>query len=367
VINSLLRRVPSPRTLRLALALCSVLAGGLLFSGAPAFAAGEAPTIASVSVSSITEHDATLEAQINPEGLQSTYQFQLGKECYPAVCALIVEIPLPVENLSSTQGEQSVSLDLNSVGVTLQPNSKYDYSVVATNSAGETHGYGDEKIFMTPSEGTTSGPMSETGSASNISQTSATLGGSVTPMAASVNPPRAAHETKYVFEYGTTTAYGASAPTPPGVVIPALRGCGIPCEVPSPEQVSETLTGLEPGATYHYRLVSTNLQGTRTSYGDDATFTTVPSTTNGASQSGASSAPTGSGGSSSTSAVPLFVSPLGEIAKPNALTRDQKLEKALKACDNDIRPKKQRAICRKRVDKKYAAAAKKADVKGKKS
>ncbi len=58
---------------------------------------GTAPSIEGESVSNITEHDATLEAQINPGGLQSTYQFKLGKECYPAVCELIVEIPLPVK------------------------------------------------------------------------------------------------------------------------------------------------------------------------------------------------------------------------------------------------------------------------------
>ncbi len=42
-------------------------------------------------------------------------------------------------------------LDLNSIGVMLQPNSRYSYAVVATNAAGETSG--DGGIFSTPAQG----------------------------------------------------------------------------------------------------------------------------------------------------------------------------------------------------------------------
>jgi hypothetical protein len=214
-------------------------------------------------VSGITEHDATLEAQIDPNGLASTYQFQLGKGCYPAICMVIVDIPLPVEDLPNDQGGQTVQLDLNSAGVTLSPNSQYYYSVVATNSAGE--GHGNEKIFTTPSSETGG---AETGGASNVSQTGASLSGVVTAWGW--------REATYDFEYGTSTSYGASVPSPPGVIGPRVT-CGLPCGPPHSEQfpVSENLTELQPGTTYHYRLVSTT--GGHTSYGQDATFTTSSS------------------------------------------------------------------------------------------
>lgn len=66
----------------------------------------------------------------------------------------------------------------------------------------------------------------------------------------------------YRFEYGTTTAYGSSTPTPAG-----SAGEGI-----SSHAIWASANGLEPGATYHYRVVVSNGLGTAT--GPDRTFTT---------------------------------------------------------------------------------------------
>jgi hypothetical protein len=49
----------------------------LAFLTTPALAAVGAPTIEGESVSNVTEHDATLEAQIDPEGLETAYEFQI--------------------------------------------------------------------------------------------------------------------------------------------------------------------------------------------------------------------------------------------------------------------------------------------------
>jgi hypothetical protein len=73
----------SSRALRLALVSCAVLTGGLLLSETQALATGGEPVIASESVTSITEHSATLEVQIDTGGLETTYAFWLGHE----VCA----------------------------------------------------------------------------------------------------------------------------------------------------------------------------------------------------------------------------------------------------------------------------------------
>src|SRR5207247_2538714 len=63
-------------------------------------------------------------------------------------------------------------------------------------------------------------------------------------------------------EYGTTTAYGKSAPCTPS-----------PGSGESPVAVSAPVTGLEPSTTYHFRISATNTGGTNK--GSDETFKTA--------------------------------------------------------------------------------------------
>jgi hypothetical protein len=67
----------------------------------------------------------------------------------------------------------------------------------------------------------------------------------------------------YRFEYGPTAAYGSSTPIPAGNV-----GEGF-----ASKTVWADASGLEPGTTYHYRVVAENEMGTV--YGPDRTFTTL--------------------------------------------------------------------------------------------
>ncbi len=117
-------------------------------------------------------------------------------------------------------------------------------------------------------------PIVSTGSASEITTRGAKLSGKVNPTGLA---------TTYQFEYGTTTAYGASAPVP---------GKGIGAGIEE-QDASETIGGLKLGTIYHYRLAATNSEGT--TFGKDKTFTTVASgkpvaTTGGDSEVGASKA-----------------------------------------------------------------------------
>ena len=68
----------------------------------------------------------------------------------------------------------------------------------------------------------------------------------------------------YYFEYGTTTSYGSTSPSPPG----ADTGYGT-AAVPA----SATAARSEASTTYHYRIVANSWSGT--SYGEDETFTTT--------------------------------------------------------------------------------------------
>jgi hypothetical protein len=95
-------------------------------------------------------------------------------------------------------------------------------------------------------------PTAITGPVSEVRATTATATGTVNPNGLA---------TSWYFEYGTTTAYGKRTPT---------RSAGSGTQnVP----VTEALTGLTPGTTYHYRLVATNRDGT--SRGADGVFTTL--------------------------------------------------------------------------------------------
>jgi predicted lipoprotein with Yx(FWY)xxD motif len=74
-------------------------------------------------------------------------------------------------------------------------------------------------------------------------------------------------DTHYHFEYGTTTAYGTDAPTPDMDI--GSANMFVP--------VQQTVTGLAPNTTYHYRIAAVNEAGPGNS--TDATFNTAELTT----------------------------------------------------------------------------------------
>jgi hypothetical protein len=131
----------------------------------------------------------------------------------------------------------------------LSPNIDYLVRFVASNSL--TFHTTDPKAFTTVGIA----PETETGSATDVGETSAVLNGTINPVGL---------QTTYHFEYGPTTSYGARIP----VGIDAVAGSGRANRI-----FSRTITGLVPGTTYHYRLVATNSIGA--GEGADRTFTTT--------------------------------------------------------------------------------------------
>lgn len=91
-------------------------------------------------------------------------------------------------------------------------------------------------------------PTATTGPTTSVGATSATVTGTV---------DSGGQATTWYVEYGTSTSYGSKTSS-------ASAGS---------TNVSASLTGLQPGTTYHYRLVATNSAGT--SRGGDAVFTTI--------------------------------------------------------------------------------------------
>ncbi len=346
---------PLARILRLALVLCLFVIWGLGLSAARALAdeggggsGGKAPVIESESESNVTEHGVTLEAQINPEGAETEYELWI--ECvvvYTFKCG-------PTERVGSGRlpagdSGQAVSVALGD----LQSSNSYKYWVVATNSGGPTKG----AVVTFESSESWPGPVSETGAASNVTEREATLEGEIEPA------ERGLDEFAYFFEYGVSTSYGSSAPAPPGGTIGRSASCGPICEGSEsfPKRVRVDLAGLEPGTTYHYRLVSTNVNEGYRSFGEDATFTTdgeKPPPSGGGNETppGGDGQPGASSTQSSlTSGMTPLVSPLGGAITPEVLTKAQKLAKALKQCKRG--PKREQVACGREARKKKQATA----------
>ena len=112
--------------------------------------------------------------------------------------------------------------------------------------------------------GTPNGPLNLSKA---ITQTATVISSSEATFTGRVNPEGV--ETSYHFEYGTTTAYGTSVPVP-------AKGLG---KGSAGVLVSDTIKGLAPRTTYHYRIVATDSTAGNT-YGADRTFgTTAPTAT----------------------------------------------------------------------------------------
>ena len=189
----------------------------------------------------VTTTAAVLHGTVNPEGVSTTSYFQYGKT---TAYGKNTATPPGTDIGTTTPGDQPVSAPLEG----LEPGTIYHFRVVGANVNGTS--FGDDATFTTAAT-----PVIESTQATEVSATGATLH-------ARINP--SGYETTYRFEYGTTPAYGASAPD--GLIPAATTG----------QPVTAPLTGLL-NATYHFRVVAENQWGVTT--GEDSTFTFAPETT----------------------------------------------------------------------------------------
>jgi hypothetical protein len=105
---------------------------GFLLAGTCGSAlAAYAPVVESEAASHVSQTDATLEAHVDTQGLEASYEFHLvghGASALP-----------PGKLLGSFVG-QTVNIDLSSAGVTLTPGERYEYSITVTSGAGTATG-----------------------------------------------------------------------------------------------------------------------------------------------------------------------------------------------------------------------------------
>jgi hypothetical protein len=217
------------RVLHLAAASALVALAAVLPAGA---AESAAPTAITGAAQQIGPTSALVNGTVNPGGASTTAYFEYGPD------------PSKLTKSSSTavgSGTADVAVSTKLTGLT--PGTTYTYLVAATNSAGTAKGLQGTFTTLSP-------PGVVTGGASSIKAMSATLNGSVDPNG---------RPTTWYFEYGTSTGYGTKTA--------AKSASGT-----NATSVSASITGLQAGRIYHFRLVATSDGGTTD--GADVTFTT---------------------------------------------------------------------------------------------
>jgi hypothetical protein len=192
----------------------------------------------SQAASEVLTTSATLNARVNPEGPQATScSFEYGpSEAYGSSTA-----PLALS------GEAFEDQLVSAVIEGLAPAQTYHFRVVCENALNQTTAGPDQSFQTLPAVSI------DSESVAKVTATSAKL-------IAELNPHGLA--TEYHFEYGLSSAYEASAPVPE-----ASAGDGT-----ADESFSVTIEQLQPGSTYHYRVVAHNSLGLVE--GPDQTFST---------------------------------------------------------------------------------------------
>jgi hypothetical protein len=202
------------------------------------------PSVKTTAVSNVVSSGATLNGEVDPEGLAVTScEFEYSTEEAFADSKTSQCTSLPGSGDSYT----AVSAHISSLGL----NTPYYYRLIAANNNGSTPGEPQSFISFKQAPSVNDKPAF----ASNVSQLSATLNGTLNPN----NAPAGYH-----FAYGTTTAYGSNIPIPDQIVQAATTDI----------TVAQELNGLQPGTTYHFALVADGPGGE--SIGPDETFQTPP-------------------------------------------------------------------------------------------
>jgi phosphodiesterase/alkaline phosphatase D-like protein len=201
--------------------------------------AASTPAVVTQAATNATNTTVKLHGTVNPEGSSSNYAFQWGLTNAYGFFS-------PAHSAGS--GTKAVSVATTPTG--LIPGTTYHYRVIAGNRFGNSQGL-DHKFKTTghPPAITVTGPTF-----GRPSQSGAVVTGNINPNG---------QNTTWQFEYGMTTAYGVlTAPQ----VLPASHALS---------SVHAVITGLQPGVTFHYQLISVHNGGAQV-FGGDQTFTTIP-------------------------------------------------------------------------------------------
>lgn len=204
-------------------------------------ASSSPPGVTSAAATNVSSGGATLNGTVNPNGQDTSYAFDWG-----STTSYGHESPFTSTGAGTTA--QSVSAAIAG----LSPATTYHFRAIAKSAAGTTTG-GDEALTTAAAKPAVPAPSASTGGASQLSDSSVRVNGSLNPKG---------QATTYFFQYGTTTGYGLQTR-------PVDAGSGT-----SNEAVHAVLSGLTARTTYHYRLVAEDAGGP--AYGADHTLAVGP-------------------------------------------------------------------------------------------
>jgi hypothetical protein len=190
------------------------------------------PTVSTTAPTAVTAGFATLNRTIDPSGSASSYRIELStSDAFTTITKIA----------GGTLGAGSASVAVHGAATGLEPQTQYSYRVIATNSAGTA--------TSTPIGHftTAGGPVATTTGPTEVTQTSATLTGTVNPNGL---------DTTYAFELSESPSFTTDVNLP----VSTDAGSGS-----TPLVVSRAAGDLTAGTTYYYRLRATNAAGTSTS------------------------------------------------------------------------------------------------------
>jgi hypothetical protein len=197
------------------------------------------PIVGETEIEQLTPTTATVSAMVTPNRGDASWLFEWGET---------TDYGTITETEPILTGITTESFPITATITGLEPATIYHFRAVAFNFTGVTQGA--DVTFKTPSA-----PTVNSTAFSAVTETSAHLSGRIL----SHESPTQVH-----FDFGRTSAYGSSTPASAIGSDPLARESGA------------DIAGLEPGTTYHFRVVATNRYGTTN--GPDQAFTTLPLT-----------------------------------------------------------------------------------------
>lgn len=191
------------------------------------------PDVNTEGSTKVTSTSATIAGGVNPDGIETTYQFEYGPTTgYGSV----------TPGSPAMVGSDSTTHNLVAELTGLAKGTTYHYRIIASNANGTS--YGADKTLATAGP-----PTLQSASVSEV--------GALAAESYAVVDPHGLDTHAFV-EYGTTLAYGSSTTS-------VDVGSSV-----APTRLK--IAGLAPNIAYHFRVVASNAEGTL--YGPDETFTT---------------------------------------------------------------------------------------------
>jgi hypothetical protein len=199
------------------------------------------PTVVTTPSAAVSPTSETLNGTVNPGGAAATFHFEYG-----------LDTNYGTSTTETSAGSGNSADPVSDTATPLIPNTTYHYRTVGANDLGSI--VGNDQTFTTAAVApTVDGTLPF---ATDITAAAARLNVTVNPNGS---------DTYYRVEYGTTTAYGSTAPQPDGYAGAGSAGATFPVDV----------DGLTPSTVYHFRIVADNGTGGLQT-GADATLTTAP-------------------------------------------------------------------------------------------